>query len=68
MVPLEIFSPTMRRVAHVTPHAWALDAFSELIRDDAGFGDILDELAVLVGFATVLIVLASWRFRRSITT
>lgn len=67
MVPLEIFSPMMRQVAHVTPHAWALDAFSELIRDDAGFGDILNELAVLVGFATVLILLASWRFRRSIT-
>ncbi|MBT8208346.1 MAG: ABC transporter permease [Acidimicrobiia bacterium] len=67
MVPLEIFSPTMRQVAHVTPHAWALDAFSELIREDAGFGDILNELAVLVGFATVLILLAAWRFRRSIT-
>lgn len=67
MVPLEIFSPTMRTVAHITPHAWALDAFSELIRNDGGFGDILNELAVLVAFAVVLVSLATWRFRRVIT-
>ena len=31
MVPLEVFSPTMRRVAHFTPQAWGNDAFSKLV-------------------------------------
>ena len=28
MVPLEIFPDTMRQIAHVTPHAWAIDGYS----------------------------------------
>ncbi len=67
MVPLEVFSPTMRNVAHVTPHAWALDGFSELIRRDGGLTDIWVEVAVLLAFAAVLMALATWSFRRAIT-
>jgi hypothetical protein len=31
MVPLEVFSPAMRRVAHLTPQAWGNDAFAKLV-------------------------------------
>ena len=64
MVPLEIFPPTMLQVAHLTPHAWALDGFSELIRFDGGLAEVQVELGVLVGMSVVLIGLAAWRFRR----
>ena len=64
MVPLEIFPPTMLKVAHLTPHAWALDGFSELIRFDGGLAEVLVELGVLFGMSVVLIGLASWRFHR----
>lgn len=68
MMPLEFFSPTMRTVAHlVTPHAWAVDGFTELIRDGGGVGDVLPELGVLLGAGTVLVVAASLRLRRSVT-
>lgn len=67
MVPLEIFPDTVRTVAHVTPHAWANDAFAELIRRDGGLGDIMLELGVLAAYAAVLLGLASWRLRRVIT-
>jgi ABC-2 type transport system permease protein len=67
MVPLEIFPDTVRTVAHVTPHAWANDAFAELIRRDGGLGDILLELGVLAAYAACLLALASWRLRRVIT-
>lgn len=67
MFPLELFGETMQRVAHATPHAWAIDAFSELIRHDGSTMDILTELGVLVVYATVLFVLAAWRLRVAIT-
>ena len=67
MFPLELFSPTMQTVAHVTPHAWALDGFAELVRRGGGPLDILLELGVLTLFAIVLLTLAGWRLRVAIT-
>jgi ABC-2 type transport system permease protein len=67
MVPLEVFPSAMRQIAHVTPHAWANDAFSQLLRHGGGFVDILPDLAVLLGFAAVLLTVATWRLRRTIT-
>jgi len=67
MQPLETFPPVMRTVAHVTPHAWALDALTTVIRSDGGLGDIAVELAVLGGLAIVLLSAATYRLRRSIT-
>jgi len=68
MVPLQIFSDTMKRVAHLTPQAWAIDGFSALVRQGSRFSDMLPQLGVLLGFAAVLLALASWRLRRTITT
>jgi ABC-2 type transport system permease protein len=67
MVPLEVFPDTMRTVAHLTPHAWANEAFSELLRHDGTFADVLLELGVLGGIATGLLAVATWRLRRVIT-
>lgn len=67
MIPLEFFSDTMQKVAHITPHAWALDAFAVLVRDDGTVSDILPELGVLAVYAAVLIVIAGFRLRRSMS-
>lgn len=67
MVPLELYSPAMRTVAHLTPHAWALDAFAALIRENAGIGDIARELGALAVFSAVLLALASAGLRRALT-
>lgn len=67
MLPVELFSPTMQKVAHITPHAWALDGFAELVRRDGTVVDILPELGVLAGYAVVLLVLAAWRLRIALT-
>ena len=67
MVPIEVFPPTMQRIAKFTPHAWANDAFAELVRRDGGLIDILPQLAVLAAFAAVLMGAASWRLRTVIT-
>ena len=67
MFPLAVFellSDTVYRVAHVTPHAWALEAFQKLVAEDGGLADIWAFLLILVGYAAVLGVLATWRLRR----
>jgi ABC-2 type transport system permease protein len=67
MVPLEIFPDTMVAVAHLTPHAWGNDAFSELILHDGAVSDIAVELTVLVAYGLALLVLAAIIFRRRLT-
>jgi ABC-2 type transport system permease protein len=64
MVPLEVFSPVMRRVAHITPQAWGNDAFARLVGHGASISGILPQLGVLAAYAAVLLVLAAWRLRR----
>lgn len=67
MVPLEVFSDTMKRVAHVTPHAWASDAFTKLVGHGASIAGILPQLGVLGVYAVVILALATWRLRSVIT-
>ena len=64
MVPLEVFSPAMRQVAHITPHAWANDAFAKLVGHGAAIGGILPQLGILAAYAAILLALAAWRLRR----
>lgn len=64
MMPLEFFSPTMRTLAHVTPHAWASEAFATLVRRDGTLLDVATELGVLLGYAAVLFVAGAWLLRR----
>lgn len=64
MMPLEIFPETMRRIASITPHAWANRAFADLVRRDLGPSAILPELAVLGAMAAVVLTAAVWRLRQ----
>lgn len=63
MLPIELFGDTMARVARITPHYWAIDAFSELIRHDGTLVDILPQLGVMAAMAAALLAFASWRMR-----
>jgi ABC-2 type transport system permease protein len=65
MLPLELFPDTLQTVAHVTPHAWAYEAFGEIQRHDAGLRDIVPQLAVLAAMAAALLALGTWALRRS---
>ncbi len=68
MLPADLFSDTMQRVAHITPHAWALDGFAELVRHNGTILDILPELGVLALYAIVLFSIAGWRLRKVLTS
>jgi ABC-2 type transport system permease protein len=67
MVPLQVFPPTMQTIAHITPHAWANDAFAQLIANGASITSILPQLGVLAAYAAVILALATWRLRRVLT-
>jgi ABC-2 type transport system permease protein len=66
MVPPEVFPPVMETVSWFTPHRWTLDGFRELIVG-GNLGDILPQLGVLFAIAIVLMALATWRLRVSLT-
>ena len=51
----------------LTPHYWAIDAFRELVFYDAVLSELGTQLAVLAGFAIVLVGLGTWGLRRTIT-
>jgi ABC-2 type transport system permease protein len=68
MWPLEIVPPAVRALGHLTPHAWAVDAWVVLLSRGGGLLDILRQLAVLLAFAVGQLVLASMRLRRSLAT
>jgi ABC-2 type transport system permease protein len=64
MIPLEIFPPTMRAIAHAVPQYWAVTAWQRLIFDGAGIAGIAAPIAVLALFAIVFLGLAGlvlWR-------
>jgi ABC-2 type transport system permease protein len=64
MVPLEVFSHTMKTIAHITPQAWGSDAFAKLVGHGASITGILPQLGILACYAVVLLALATWRLRR----
>ena len=68
MEPLQYFPSTVRTFAHAIPHAWGNDAFNKLLVHGAGFVDVLPNVGILLGYAAVLLTLATWRLRRVLTS
>jgi ABC-2 type transport system permease protein len=66
MIPLQIMPSTMQSIARLIPQSWALTGLQSLIADGGGIASVATNLAVLAGFAVVLLGLASWRLRRAI--
>jgi ABC-2 type transport system permease protein len=66
MWPLSIVPRAMQIAGHVAPHAWAMDAWQELVYDKANVIDILPNLLVIGGMALVVGLLAARALRRSV--
>ena len=67
MVPGELFQEPISTISQLTPQYWAIDAFRELVFFGGGIEDILTQLAVLAGFAIVLVGAGTVGLRRSLT-
>jgi ABC-2 type transport system permease protein len=63
MVPLSVMPDFMQTIAKLTPHAWALTAYQNILVRGYGTLDVLPQVGVLLGFAAVFFGVALWRFR-----
>jgi ABC-2 type transport system permease protein len=68
MWPLEVVGSTMKTVGHLVPQAWAMDAFVTLVAKGGDLAAIAPQLVVLLGYAAVLLPLATWRLRAALTS
>lgn len=53
--PLSYVSGPLRRIGHLTPQAWAIDALTKIDGRGGATGDVLTEILVLLGFAVLLV-------------
>jgi ABC-2 type transport system permease protein len=67
MIPFETMPAAMQSLARVIPHSWALLGLQDLVRTGGGIATVLPNVAVLAGYAAVLMGLAAWRFRKAVT-
>ena len=62
--PLEGTGPAFAKIGHLTPGAWAMDGFQNILLRGLGFDSVLLPVAVSLGYALLFFGLALWRFRR----
>ena len=65
---MAIVPNAVRIVGHLTPQAWAVDAWITVLSRDGGMTDIAAELAVLAAFALAMLGLASTILQRRLTS
>jgi ABC-2 type transport system permease protein len=64
-VPLEFTGSTFQSIGHLSPVAWALDGFKNIVSPGLQFNSVLLPAAALFGYAILFFVLAMWRFQTS---
>jgi ABC-2 type transport system permease protein len=64
-VPLEYTGEVFRTIGHLTPVAWGMDGFQNIIARGLGIESILIPVLALFGYAMVFIGIAAWKFARS---
>jgi ABC-type Na+ efflux pump permease subunit len=64
MMPRDLMPETMRQVSHITPHAWALDAYQQLLLNpDPNLGIVAGACGALMVFGAAFLALAWWLMR-----
>ncbi|MEK7716270.1 MAG: ABC transporter permease, partial [Pseudomonadota bacterium] len=63
MVPRYIMPDFMQTIGLISPHAWALTAYQDVLVRGYDVARILPEVAALMGFAVVFFGVALWRFK-----
>ena len=61
--PLEIVPEFMQVIGHISPVAWAMDAYHILIFQGGTFADVWVSIAVLLGMAILFFILGIRQFR-----
>jgi ABC-2 type transport system permease protein len=63
MAPRFVMPPFMQTLGLVSPHAWGLMAYQDVLMRGADVAAILPATAVLLGFSAVFFGVGVWRFR-----
>lgn len=61
--PLEATSETFSAIGHLTPGAWAMEGFQNIVLRQQGLGSIWRPAGALTGYAVLFSGVAIWRFR-----
>ena len=64
-VPLEFTGATFQAIGHLSPIAWGMDGFENIVARGLGFESVLIPSAALAGYALVFFTLAVWRLYAS---
>ena len=62
-VPLEIMPDGFQQIARVTPLAFVVEGFQDIIIRDLGLEAVLLNITVLIAYSLVFFAIAAWRFR-----
>ncbi|MDM7323398.1 MAG: ABC transporter permease [Thermus sp.] len=62
-VPRFIMPEWLRTIGLITPHAWALDAYQDLLLRGYGLREVLPRVGALAAFAGAFFGVGVWRFR-----
>jgi ABC-2 type transport system permease protein len=62
-VPLEVTGPTFQAIGHLSPVAWGMDGFENIVARGLGFSSVLLPAAALAGYAVFFFLVAIQRFR-----
>lgn len=62
-VPLEFTPQSFQRIAFLTPVAWVMDGYKDILVRGQGLEAVSPALLALLAYAAVLLALAVWRFR-----
>ena len=63
-MPLEYTGATFQSIGHVSPVAWAMDGFKNIVARGLDFNSVLLPVAALAGYTLLFFILAAWRFQR----
>ena len=61
--PLEIVPNFMKTIGHLSPIAWAMDGFHDIMWFNGGLMDIMPEVGVLTGAAAILFIIGARGFK-----
>jgi ABC-2 type transport system permease protein len=61
--PLEVAGETFSKIGHLSPAAWAIDGFQNIVLRGQGMASTFLPAGVLLAFAGAFFALAVWRFK-----
>lgn len=63
-MPLEFTGAAFQSIGHVSPVAWAMDGFKNIVARGLAFNSVLLPVTALAGYTLFFFILAAWRFQR----